>query len=143
LVALTGLEAVWIHFIFPYVPVRSSTNPALKDLEGSQRSLISMCNYWLLEYLCGHKVLLAGSNCYLIYEQLQRINNPIEHIGPGLPFDIPLECLPNTWNIQRRNVNAFCNWECRNNSPWGGRRCGARDARYGPGSERMGVGWRN
>lgn len=102
-----------------------------------------MCNYWLLERLCGHRVLLAGSSCNLIYEQLQRINDPAEQARLSLPFDIPPGCLPNPWNIQRRNVNEFCSWECRNNSPWGGRRCGTRDASYGPGSERIGVGWRN
>ena len=119
------------------------TNISFDESGGNLRISIIMCNYWLLERLCGHRVLLAGSSCNLIYEQLQRINDPAEQARLSLPFDIPPGCLPNPWNIQRRNVNEFCSWECRNNSPWGGRRCGTRDASYGPGSERIGVGWRN
>jgi hypothetical protein len=101
-----------------------------------------MCYYWSIEFLCGHGTLLAGPNCYIIYDQLQRINDPAERARPGLPFEIPPGCLPNRWNIQRRNVNDSCSWECRNNSLFSDRRCGTRDARYGPGSERIGVGWR-
>lgn len=101
-----------------------------------------MCKYYIIQRRCGHEYLLAGPNCYLIYEQLQRINDLAEWARQDLPFEIPEECLPNRRNIERRNVNSFCNWECRNNSPYGGGRCGTRDARYGQGSERIGVGWR-
>ncbi|KAL2075542.1 hypothetical protein VTL71DRAFT_485 [Oculimacula yallundae] len=100
-----------------------------------------MCNYLSLESPCGHRTLLAGSNCYLIYAQLQRINNPAYHSHVSLPFDIPPGCMPNRRNVQRRSTAEFCGLECRNNALYG-ERCGTRDARYGPGSARIGVGWR-
>jgi hypothetical protein len=40
----------------------------------------------------------------------------------------------------RRFVNEYCSVECRNNSLCGPR-LGAPGARFGPGSERIGVGW--
>ncbi|KAF8854686.1 hypothetical protein BDZ45DRAFT_805610 [Acephala macrosclerotiorum] len=100
-----------------------------------------MCNFWLVESPCGHRRLMAGSNCYRVYEQLQRINDPAEFHRPGVPFRIPPECLPNRRNVQRTYTNEYCSYECRNNGHHG-ERCGMRDARYGPGSERIGVGWR-
>ncbi|PQE33499.1 hypothetical protein CJF32_00003357 [Rutstroemia sp. NJR-2017a WRK4] len=101
-----------------------------------------MCNYWSIEPLCGHRSLYAGSNCYLIYAQLARINDPREAARPGVPFDMPNSCLPNRWNVRPKYVNEYCSFECRNNARHAERRCGERDARYGPGSERIGVGWR-
>jgi hypothetical protein len=101
-----------------------------------------MCQYWRIESLCGHSTLMAGPSCYLIYEQLQRINDPAERAQYDVPFEIPEQCLPNRRNIRRRYVNDYCSWECRNNGLYAERRCGTNDARYGPGSERIGVGWR-
>ncbi|PQE15604.1 hypothetical protein CJF30_00006013 [Rutstroemia sp. NJR-2017a BBW] len=101
-----------------------------------------MCNYWSIEPLCGHRSLYAGSNCYLIYAQLARINDPREAARPGVPFHMPNSCLPNRWNVRPKHVNEYCSFECRNNARHAERRCGERDARYGPGSERIGVGWR-
>ncbi|TVY47090.1 hypothetical protein LOCC1_G002479 [Lachnellula occidentalis] len=89
-----------------------------------------MCNYWSIEPLCGHRTLFAGSNCYLLFDQLQRITDPTERARPGLPFEVPRQCLPHRANTTRRNTALY--------AP----RCGTRDARYGPGSERIGVGWR-
>ncbi|KAE9372276.1 hypothetical protein N431DRAFT_439390 [Stipitochalara longipes BDJ] len=85
---------------------------------------------------------MAGPSCYLIYEQLQRINNPDERAAYDLPFEIPDQCLPSRQNVRRRYVNDYCSWECRNNGLYADRRRGTHDARYGPGSERIGVGWR-
>ncbi|KAH8672695.1 hypothetical protein BGZ60DRAFT_405395 [Tricladium varicosporioides] len=103
-----------------------------------------MCNYHLLHPLCGHTTLLAGSNCYAIFAQLQRINDPSECSAHHLPFQLPDQCLPGRWNTRRRYVNDYCSWECRNNGVLVGEggRCGEVGARYGPGSERLGVGWR-
>jgi hypothetical protein len=101
-----------------------------------------MCQYWRVETLCGHSTLLAGPSCYLIYEQFQRINDPAEQGRHDLPFEIPNQCLPSRGNIRRGYVNNYCSWECRNNGFYAERRCGTHDARYGPGSERIGVGWR-
>jgi len=115
---------------------RTSTHPNPSNLP------FTMCNYWSMEPLCGHRSLLAASNCYLLYDQLQRINDPTELSRHGLPFDMPHECLPSRRNIRRKYVNDYCSFECRNNGMYGGSRCGTRDARYGPGSERVGVGWR-
>ncbi|EPE25971.1 hypothetical protein GLAREA_01883 [Glarea lozoyensis ATCC 20868] len=114
-----------------------------------------MCKYYLTTPLCGHTTLLAGPSCYALFAQLQRINNPVERARPGLPFDVPPACLPNPWNINVLYTGDYCCVECRNNGSvgWveerrgfgeGGQRgwCGERDARFGPGSERIGVGWR-
>ncbi|KUJ21976.1 uncharacterized protein LY89DRAFT_681328 [Mollisia scopiformis] len=84
---------------------------------------------------------MAGANCYRIYDQLQRINDPAEFTRPGVPFQIPRECLPNRRNVQLTYTHEYCSFECRNNSLYG-ERCGTSDAQYGPGSERIGVGWR-
>ncbi|CAG8973924.1 hypothetical protein HYALB_00003702 [Hymenoscyphus albidus] len=100
-----------------------------------------MCNFYLMEPLCGHTTLLAGSHCYLLYHQLQRINDPAELARPGLPFDMPEQCVPNRMNVRRRPIHDYCSFECRNNGHFGVR-YGTRDANYGPGSERIGVGWR-
>ncbi|CZT40666.1 uncharacterized protein RSE6_00305 [Rhynchosporium secalis] len=100
-----------------------------------------MCNYWNVESSCGHRTLLAGSNCYLIYAQLQRINDPTYRAQAGLPFEIPRGCMPNRRNVQHQNTGEFCSFECRNNALYG-ERCGTGDAHFGPGSERLGVGWR-
>lgn len=102
----------------------------------------TMCNYWRMESICGHYTLFFGSSCYLIYDQLQRINDPAERAQPGLPFQIPQRCLPNRQNIIRRYLNDYCSFECRNNGVYADGRCGTTGARYGPGSNRIGVGWR-
>ena len=39
-------------------------------------------------------------------------------------------------------MNDYCSYECRNNSLQADRRYGAKDAKFGPGNERIGVGWR-
>jgi hypothetical protein len=100
-----------------------------------------MCNFYWLESPCGHGTLVAaGTYCRLFFNQLQRINDPQERSRPGLPFDVPQQCLPNQGNVMRRFVNEYCSVECRNNSLYGPR-LGAPGARFGPGSERIGVGW--
>ncbi len=83
---------------------------------------------------------MAGPSCYRIYEQLQRINDPGQHNGEGVPFEMPEECLPNRENIRRRYVEGYCGVECMNNGVHAGRRYGEPEAMYGPGSERIGVG---
>jgi hypothetical protein len=118
------------------------TSKAQRPRHNTVKILHAMCQYWRIESLCGHSALMAGPSCYLIYEQLQRINDPAERTRYDLPFEIPQQCLPNGRNIQRRYVNDYCSWECRNNGLYADRRCGAPGARYGPGSERIGVGWR-
>jgi hypothetical protein len=90
-----------------------------------------MCQYYSVELLCGHRKLMAGSNCYLIFDQLQRINDPVERARHPLPFEIPAHCMPNQWNIRRRYVQDYCGWECRNNVLYTDRRCGEPGARYG------------
>lgn len=61
-----------------------------------------------------------------------------------VPFDIPEECGPNPHNVVRHWVPVFCGVECMNmaHPDWGFARCGAPEAAYGPGSRRVGVGWR-
>jgi hypothetical protein len=105
-----------------------------------------MCNYHLLHYLCGHTSLWAGSNCYLLYAQLQRINDPLYYTAPydsQVPFEIPRQCLPNRRNVLQRSVDECCGLvECAND------RGGLYAQRYGCGVEgaqlgkRIGVGWR-
>lgn len=120
----------------------AAQNPNLPPrLKNNRNTWPKMCNYWSVESPCGHRTLLAGSNCYLIYAQLQRINDPTQQGQHGLPFEIPPGCMPNRRNVQHRYTGEFCSFECRNNALYG-ERCGTRDARYGPGSERIGVGWR-
>jgi hypothetical protein len=85
---------------------------------------------------------MAGANCYRLYEQLQRINDPAEFARPVIPFQIPRECLPNRRNVQLAYTHEYCSVECRNNGVYG-ERYGTSDARYGPGSQRIGVGWRS
>ncbi|KAG0648674.1 hypothetical protein D0Z07_4833 [Hyphodiscus hymeniophilus] len=99
-----------------------------------------MCQYYSISPLCGHRTLMAGPSCYLIYGQLQRINDPRES-RHSLPFEVPEQCMPNRRNIFIRYVQDYCSWECRNNGLYA-ERCGAPGARFGPGSERIGVGWR-
>lgn len=123
-------------------PFFRNQNLDSKSERTSRAQPSTMCNYWSIEPLCGHRTLHAGSNCYLLFAQLNRINDPRELARPGLPFEVPHECLPNRWNVQPKYVNEYCSWECRNNGMYADRRCGERDARYGPGSERIGVGWR-
>ena len=103
-----------------------------------------MCIYYELEFQCGHGKLYAGPSCYRISQQLQRINNPYDFARPGIPFQIPENCLPNKLlNIQRRRTDQCCgSWECTNNAPYADTRCGEWNAAYGQGSERIGVGWR-
>jgi hypothetical protein len=94
--------------------------------------------------ICGHHTLLAGSNCYLVFDQLQRINIAAERNRLGIPFEIPPECLPNRNNVRYTQLNEYCSWECRNNGLYVDRRCGTRDAQYGQyhsdSSEMMAVG---
>jgi len=103
-----------------------------------------MCIYYELKSPCGHIKLYAGPNCYRIFEQLQRINNPHDYASPGIPFQIPDQCLPNRLtNIQQQRTNRCCgSWECANNVLYADRRCGEWNAAYGPGNERIGIGWR-
>jgi len=106
-----------------------------------------MCNYHLLHYLCGHTALWAGNNCYLLYTQLQRINDPLYYTSPydsQVPFEIPRQCLPNRRNILQRSVNECCGLvECANDmgglyaQRYG---CGVEGAQWG---KRIGVGWRD
>jgi hypothetical protein len=87
---------------------------------------------------------MAGSSCYIIYAQLQRINDSAELARSShLPFDMPPQCDPRRHNISLIYGNGYCSIECRNNGTLGGMgRCGEMDASYGPGNERIGVGWR-
>lgn len=107
-----------------------------------------MCQYYLVESLCGHQILMAGPSCYLIYAQLQRINDPAELARSArnnyLPFDMPDQCHPGRWNVHRVIGDDYCCTECKNNGIFvrHDQRIGNVGARYGPGSERIGVGWR-
>jgi len=118
-------------------------NIARKTRDKATEYSDKMCNYWSVEYLCGHRKFLAGSNCYRLFDQLQRINDPSERSQHMLPFDIPPECLPSRGNIQNGYLNQYCCVECMNNGRYAATRYGAREARYGPGSDRIGVGWRH
>jgi hypothetical protein len=117
------------------VKTHSSCQSTKLPRHHTARALYNMCLYWRIESLCGHSTLLAGPSCYLIYEQLQRINDPAEQARYYIPFEIPDQCLPNQQNVRRRYVNDYCSWECRNNGLYADRRCGTHDAR-------IGVGWR-
>ncbi|KAG9246504.1 hypothetical protein BJ878DRAFT_279668 [Calycina marina] len=100
-----------------------------------------MCIYYLISNRCGHLQLIAGPNCQLLYHQLQRINSPYERERYEIPFEVPEQCRPNECNIQNVGmIDKFCGQECMNNALQRG--CGEPNARYGPGSERIGVGFR-
>lgn len=77
-----------------------------------------MCLYTLLSPICGHTTLYTSANCYLIYEQLQRINDPLYHtIGHlnDIPFDMPDACVPRRWNTRVvRTMDACGSVECAN-----------------------------
>lgn len=124
-----------------------SKNPSRK------KHTSQMCRYYKTIADCGHLILLSGSSCQLVYQQFQRINDPLNHYWPlseDLPFQVPDSCLPNVTNVQPAPIRdstgglgIVCSVECQNNSPYG-RRVGEPDAHYGPGSERknFGFGWR-
>ncbi len=107
-------------------------------------STSTMCQFLLLESLCGHRTLVQSSYCYHLYAELQRINNPEERARRNhLPFNVPPQCVPNQRNIRTHYLDEYCGWECRNNGLFAQRRCGHPEARYGPGTERIGVGWQD
>ena len=95
----------------------------------SFKLLLKMCYYISLSFLCEHHTLLAGSNCYLLYAQLARANDPAELARHALPFEMPDACLPSRWNVQRRYMQDYCSWECRNNAVEG-RGLGAEGALF-------------
>lgn len=120
-----------------------------------------MCLFILQVPFCGHNpALLAGSFCCRLRDELQRINDPASWTEEGrkeIPFKLDAEhCEPNPRNIRIVYTDDYCCWECRNDHAavlleeddqggWLETRVGVMgmpDAEYGPGSERIGVGWR-
>jgi hypothetical protein len=102
-----------------------------------------MCIYYMVNMSCGHATLMAGPYCHLLLDQLNRINDP-NVPRDSTPFEIPMQCLPNPRNISsrtRRLGNRYCSMECQNNGLFGPK-CGASGARFGPGTQKAGVGWR-
>jgi len=121
-----------------------------------------MCLYILQIPVCGHNpTLLASTFCNHLRDELTRINDPSTwtHEGPP-PFRVDPRCDPGVHNIRIQYILDYCGWECRNDNavvvespndeniiigaPWEGppQYMGIPNARYGPGSRRLGVGWR-
>lgn len=129
-----------------------------------------MCIYIQTIPLCGHPppTILSYASCANVLSQLMRITEP-EAWEPGnlgrVPFEMSDDCDPRPDNIYVVYSDDYCGWECRNNAcqlaaefgglgelggfcgggGGGGHRpmvMGMPDARYGPGSERLGIGWR-
>ncbi|KAJ9151852.1 hypothetical protein NKR23_g3003 [Pleurostoma richardsiae] len=108
-----------------------------------------MCFYIQPIPLCGHPppTLVSYASCTALLVQLQRIDSdPSAWEAGGLgavPFEVPAGCDPSPENTYVVRTGGYCGWECWNNhAAPAARGMGMPGARYGLGSERIGVGWR-
>ena len=76
-----------------------------------------MCLYTVVSPACGHSNIYSSANCYLIYEQLRRISDPVFHL-PGnnnfIPFDMDDVCLPSRYNVRIVRTEHCGGVECAN-----------------------------